>query len=79
VPLRGCAYTTTSAWAWQAMAMGEIDAPPPGCTNPTSCLIGPPPAARPCWPQTLAELLVWPFAGGDATTLTEAGYARVKT
>ena len=43
-------------------------------TSRTSCSSARPAAARRCSPRTLARSLNVPFAIGDATTLTEAGY-----
>ena len=40
----------------------------------TSCSSAPPAAARRCWPARWPAVLNVPFAIGDATTLTEAGY-----
>ena len=42
--------------------------------NPTSCSSAPPAAGKRCSARTLARYLQVPFAIGDATTLTEAGY-----
>ena len=43
-------------------------------TSRTSCSSARPAPARRCSPSTLARVLNVPFAIGDATTLTEAGY-----
>ncbi len=43
-------------------------------TSPTSCSIGPPACGKTLLARTLAQILNVPFAIGDATTLTEAGY-----
>ena len=43
-------------------------------TSRTSCLIGPTGSGKTLLAQTLARILNVPFAIGDATTLTEAGY-----
>ena len=50
------------------------DAPVSSWTSRTCCSSGRRARARPCSRSTLARVLNVPFAIGDATTLTEAGY-----
>ena len=59
---------------YKRLMLGSEAAPTSRSTSRTSCCLGPTGCGKTLLARTLAKMLNVPFAIGDATTLTEAGY-----